>query len=323
MESENCSNEQLNQQSNNRGNGSESLGWHIISILSWILLLFTAWNSYNQNSVFWDSFHSKFYSYIYSYYFPFSMNMPLLKIFVLIISLCGFVVYIIFTTYKKNLNLYNDMLSSWSKFHFIPLLFISALFILGSNIGSYNDLERLERYRYIKMLLIFDIIFTIIALISLIIIYIKTTLNCDWYIVMAIKKGTYSTFIVLLWYNFFYTIICLRTVDCVINDLKERNSNLEDNLISLYKVTGILFPILFALGVFIFSLLFKDLMALFVNFLIYIGMVISFFNASVSMKELRKESFNGEADGIIDIIFMALTLGLIAFIAIRCSHKLF
>ena len=314
MESENYSNTKLNQQSDNRGNGSESLGWHIISILSWILLLFTAWNSYNQNSAFWDSFHSKYSSYIYLS--SFLMNMPLLKIFVLIISLCGFVVYIIFTTYKKNLNLYNDMLSSWSKFHFIPLLFISALFILGSNIGSYNDLERLERYRYIKMLLIFDIIFTIIALISLIIIYIKTTLNCDWYIVMAIKKGTYSTFIVLLWYNFFYTIICLTTVECIIKDY-------EDKLISLHKVTGILFSILFALGVFIFSLLFKDLMALFVNFLIFIGMVISFFNASASVKELRKENLNGEAEGIIDIIFMGISLGLIAFIAIRCSHKLF
>ena len=320
MESENCSNEQLNQQSNNRGNGSESLGWHIISILSWILLLFTAWNSYNQNSVFWDSFHSKYYSYIYLS--SFLMNMPLLKIFVLIISLCGFVVYIIFTTYKKNLNLYNDMLSSWSKFHFIPLLFISALFIIGSNIGSY---EGIDGYKYIKMLLIFDIIFTIIALISLIIIYIKTTLNCDWYIVMAIKKGTYSTFIVLLWYNFFYTIICLRAVDCSIIDIYQNKNILDyrDNLNSLYKVTGILFSILLALGVFIFSLLFKDLMALFVNFLIYIGMVISFFNASASVKELRKENLNGEAEGIIDIIFMGISLGLIAFIAIRCSHKLF
>ena len=314
MESENCSNEQLNQQSNNRGNGSESLGWHIISILSWILLLFTAWNSYNQNSVFWDSFLGNL-----SY---FRMNMPLLKIFVLIISLCGFVVYIIFTTYKKNLNLYNDMLSSWSKFHFIPLLFISALFILGSNIGSYDGIDG---YKYIKMLLIFDIIFTIIALISLIIIYIKTTLNCDWYIVMAIKKGTYSTFIVLLWYNFFYTIICLRAVDCAIIYLYQNKNYLDyiDNLNSLYKVTGILFSILFALGVFIFSLLFKDLMALFVNFLIYIGMVISFFNVRASEKEERKENLNGEAEGIIDIVFMGISLGLIAFIAIRCSHKLF
>ena len=319
MESENYSNTQLNQQSDNRGNGSESLGWHIISILSWILLLFTAWNSYNQNSAFWDSLHGNLSYYFYS---SFLMNMPLLKIFVLIISLCGFVVYIIFTTYKKNLNLYNDMLSSWSKFHFIPLLFISALFILGSNIGSYDGIDG---YKYIKMLLIFDIIFTIIALISLIIIYIKTTLNCDWYIVMAIKKGTYSTFIVLLWYNFFYTIICLRAVDCAIIYRYQNKNYLdyEDKLISLHKVTGILFSILFALGVFIFSLLFKDLMALFVNFLIYIGMVISFFNASASVKELRKENLNGEAEGIIDIIFMGISLCLIAFIAIRCSHKLF
>ena len=320
MESENDSNTQLNPQSNNRGNGSESLGWHIISILSWILLLFTAWNSYNQNLVFWDSFHEKFYSYYYSYYFPFIMSMPLLKIFVLIISLCGFVVYIIFTTYKKNLNLYNDMLGSWSKFHFIPLLFISALFIIGSNMGSYDGIDS---YKHNKMLLIFDIIFTIIALISLIIIYIKTTLNCDWYIVMSIKKGTYSTFIVLLWYNFLYTIICLRASDCIINFLEDKNTDYKDNLISLYKVTGILFPLLFGIGVFIFSLLFKDLMALFVNFVIYIGMIISFFNASDSVKEERKEHFNGNAEGIIDIVFMGLSLGLIGFIAIRCSQKLF
>ena len=54
-----------------------------------------------------------------------------------------------------------------------------------------------------KTLLTFNLIFTIIGFISLIVIYILTKLNSEWYIVMAIKKGVYSTFIILLWYNYY------------------------------------------------------------------------------------------------------------------------
>ena len=307
MDSINESDTPLNPQLDNNENNSENLGWHIISILSQILLLFTTWNSYNTDVLFWEKFE------LYYPYFPLYINMPLLKIFVLIITLLGFVVYFFFTTYKKNINLYNDMLSSWSKFHFIPLIFISALFIICSNKGSYYN---------IKNVLIVDIIFTIIALISLIIIYIKTTLNCDWYIVMAIKKGTYSTFIVLLQYNFLYTIICLIDNNYKIESYP-KYSDYRDKFITLYKVTGILLPLIFGIGVFVFSLLFKDLMALFINLLIYTGEIIIFFNVSDSVKERRSKYLNGEAEGVIEIIFMGLTLGLIGFIAIRCKNKLF
>ena len=47
-------------------------------------------------------------------------------------------------------------------------------------------------------------IFTILGLISLVFIYVNIQLNDDWYIVMAIKKGFFSSLIILLWYNFYW-----------------------------------------------------------------------------------------------------------------------
>ena len=116
---------------------------------------------------------------------------------------------------------------------------------------------------------------------------------------MAIKKGVYSTFIILLWYNFFHIIVSL-------------TSNM-----------GISFTITIGVGSIVFSIIFKDLMASFTNFLIYMGMVISFFNKNEEDKDVRKDYFNGNADGILDTIIMALSFACIIFLLIWCKHKLF
>jgi hypothetical protein len=257
-------------------------------------------------------------------YFPIeiNLNLPFIYTYFFLISVIGFAVYLIFTTYKKNQSLYEGMLGNISKFHFIPLLLIAALYIIsvsGSLIPNINGYDYDDNYiKAFRTIIIFDLIFTIIALICLIVVYITTQLNCEWYIVLAIKKGVYSSFIILLLYNFFHIIISFK----IINDALDDNSEWDD-MRKFLKGTGIAFSILFGILSLAFSFLFKDIMAAFTTFLLYSGMVMTFFNRNDSQKRIRKQEFNGFADGIIDIIFMILSLVCIAFLILRCRERLF
>ena len=246
----------------------------------------------------------------------------LLKVLVLAITLTGFIVYLIFTTYKKNQNLYDGMLTNASRFHFIPLLFISALFIVGSIVQ--NNLKEMAFMDYHIVLIIIDLLFTIIALISLLIIYIKTNLDCDWYIVFAIKKGTYSTFIVLLFYNFLNAIECLRAAH-LFSGYAHADSNywerMETKLRDFNDTIGITLSSLFAISVLIFSCLFKDLMALFVNIIIDIEMIIGFFTSYALSSKCRYSRLLTE--GMIDILSLIISLFLICCIAKKYTNRFF
>ena len=63
------------------------------------------------------------------------------------------------------------MLDNRSKYHFIPLLLISLLYIIAKNaknVRSNNYSTILENYEYLRTLISFDLIFTIFGLISLV-----------------------------------------------------------------------------------------------------------------------------------------------------------
>ena len=296
--------------------------WYLLSLISWIIFICCLWSYYILTYSLWAVFESQIAISSYeTVYFPIKLEDSWLKLYICLISLISFIVYLVFTTCKKKQNLYDGMLGTFSKFHFIPLLLISAWFITISTAkdrySTYNrDVEELQ---YNKMLLIFDIIFTLLALISLIIIYIKTELNCEWYIVMAIKKGFFSTLIVLLWYNLFHTIVCLRSIDILLSYNYEK-----DNLYSCLKVTGIIFSCLIGIGSFVFSFLFNDVAAAFTNFLIYLGFVLFFFPIYNEEKSrtILKEDFNGVADGVIDIVMMCLSVVLIVIALFRHNQIL-
>ena len=315
--------------------------WYILSIISWILFVISLWVAYDYEYYIWTPYTS-LYNYLLkeeggSFYYPIELEteiikMPWLHVYFLSISVIGFAVYLIFTTYKKNKSLYDGMLGTLSRFHFIPLLFITGLYILsisGSYILSiYKDFdsvsreELIELFKSFRTIIIFNLIFTIIALGTLIVIYITTQLDSEWYIVLAIKKGVYSSFIILLLYNFFHIIVSFRLINYFWNIL-HRHYEDGDAFTNFFKRSGIAFTIVFGFLSLVFSVLFKDIMAAFTTFLIYLGMVISFFNKNKEQREIRKEEFNGYADGVLQIIYMALSLACIAFLIFWCKHKLF
>ena len=214
---------QNNNSSYQKEDGDSKLSWYVISLFSWFFLILTIWYSYKEANFIWYSFERNLNS---GEYYPIEMNITWLLLFVFLISIIGFVVYLVFTTCKKNQGLYDGMLDNRSKYHFIPLLLISLLYIIAKNaknVRSNNYSTILENYEYLRTLISFDLIFTIFGLISLVLVYIFTELNSEWYIVMAIKKGVYSTFIILLWYNFFVTIIHLKTINTYLKIYKDEN----------------------------------------------------------------------------------------------------
>ena len=233
-------------------------------------------------------------------YAPFQMQISLIYIvFILtmIIALAGFILYMIKSTCKKDDNVFGGMIGQWSKFHFCPLLCVSALFIIGECIDNPTPKHNLH---HSNDMLISSFIFTIIGLLTLIFIYIMTDLNTDWYILLTLKKGTFSCLITLLWYHFCYLIYYIRFMD-----------NPNDNL-NWSKGCGLSFSIIFGIGTLIFAFLFKDLVVAGMTTLIYVGLTAYYF----SLTKIVREGANQNGDGIVDIIMMVFSVALIVYLII-------
>ena len=104
-----------------------------------------------------------------------------------------------------------------------------------------------------------------------------------------------------MWYNFCYLIFQIRSLDTT------------KDLINWEKGCGIAFSIIFGLGTLIFSFIFKDLVISGMTTLIYIGMTAYFF----SLTKFEREIYNKNADGIIDIIMMVLSVALFVLMIIK------
>ena len=306
--------EKFNLNFNGGENIIKSICW-ILSVLSWLMFLITGWISF-----YWFENNIRFVPFIWTIYKklnpkilgfhtadyePLQMQVSLIYIvFILtmIIALVGFILYMIKSTCKKDENVFGGMIGNWSRFHFLPMFCASALFIIGECTET-NQLK----INHIKDMHIAGSIFAIIGLCSLIFIYIMTDLNTDWYIVLTLKKGTFSCLITLMWYYFCYSIYYIRIYD---------NPN---DYLNWKKGCGLSFSIIFGVGSLIFAFFFKDLVVAGMTTLIYIGLTAYYFNLENS---IRKESnANKQGDGIVDIIMMVLSVVLIVFLVIKYRQE--
>ena len=249
--------------------------WYVFSLLSWFLLVCCQIESYLSDS---NSFYKNSGLTPYGY-------IPILKIFILLFSISGLIIYLIFTTCKKDQNLYNGMLGGNAKFHFVFFLFASALFIIDQlmkfgyfddyRYDEYDDYYESDFYKKLtKKLMIADFIFSIFGIITLLFSYTQIKLACEWYIVLPIKKGTFSCFIPYLIFK-----ICLDLINFII----ERDYDISTNL---YKAIVILYFILIGLISLGLSFIFKDIIMAFTNGLIYIAYIINY-SSSVENTEER------------------------------------
>lgn len=306
--------EKLNLNFSGGSNILKSICW-IMSYLSWITLVITSWISLKwleDFNIIWtievfrndSDLDDKL---VYDYR-PFQMHVALIYIiFILtfIVILGGCVVFFIKTIFKPDDQVKNGMMGEFSKFHFFPLLCTSALFIIGECIDTDTTNEK-----HYESMIYSGLVFSILALTSFIFIYIMTDLNTqDWWVLLLLKKGTYSCLIVLVWYYFCYNIYYVHETS--VEDEK------PDEKTDWEKGCGLAFSIIFGIGSLAFSFFFKDLVASCMNALIYVGLTVYYFKIH---KDKRKEKpCNKNGDGIVDIIMMVLSVAVFVFLLIK--HK--
>ena len=273
--------------------------WKFFSVISWVLLIFTSLEAYRKNTSLFLIYERNT-----SFYLPISINMGMLQSFFLIILFLGFFNFAYLGLYKGDYSIIDPLFTSATKFHSLPLLLVSFINISLQTIKNSSDNEN------IKGQFIEDLVFTCIALGLLVYVYIKTNLQADWFSILTIKKGLFSSLIIILWYNLFYTSIIIGIIN-----------NQRGDIYSFLKGAGISFSILVGFGSLIFSLVFKDVIAAVTNLLIYIGMVCSFFGMKGKTEELRY-LYGGVADGVIEIIIMVLNLVVILLLIFSYNAQL-
>ena len=303
--------EKFNLNCNGGDNIIKSICW-ILSVLSWLLLIVTGWISvkwlHDPTAIIWTIHrmnNPKVLGIHTGQYFPIQMQVSFIYIvfiFTMIVALAGFIIYFVKSTFKKDDSVYGGMMGPFSRYHFFPLFCVSALFIIGECSDRPTPKNNVHHH---KDMLISSAVFTILGLCSLVFIYIMTDLNTDWYILLTLKKGTYSCLITLLWYYFCYLIYQLRTIDTI-----------KDNL-NWIKGCGIAFSIIFGLGALAFSFVFKDLVISGVTAFIYAGLTTYFF----TLEEAHRKLFNKLADGIIDIVMMVLSVALFVLLIIKFREE--
>ena len=253
-------------------------------------------------------------------YFPLQMQQVfiyLVFIILLLSAVCFLALYVMNMTCKRDNNFIDRMMSGLTRFYFIPLLFGSALFIIGECID-----KNLSNKNHYKAMWWCSLLFSLIALLLMVLIYFFSDRNY-WSknLFGLILKDFWGRFIVLTWYNFLYCIYVLKMYT-YLADLTSGNStnNIYDEQPSIRRLTSlenwnkgcnIIFSILFGIGNLFFAFFGNNASAACHSFLIYLGMVWYFFKVP---KIMRLEKYGG---GIIDIIFMILSLALSILLIIR------
>ena len=249
------------------------------------------------------------------------------KIFVFLFCLIGFVIYLIYTTCKKDENLFKSMISIWTKFHSIPFLLIILAYIHSPNV--INEIVTISKIPYIV-----GLVFSFLGFVSLIFIYIKTNLPCEWYIVLSIKKGCFSCLITYSWFLIFYSTfkICLSVYDF---DFTKYNIQ-PSEILKYYNTFNIVINVgisINGLGCLIYSLIFKDIVMLFTNILIYKDLLM-YISSKLKISDIYK-TYNYSEEitkkvkdirltfEIIGSVLIALFVAEITFIVIRFREKLF
>ena len=229
-------------------------------------------------------------------FIPITVIPAFLYIIFSILLLYALISFILIIKNRNEESLREGILGKFSKFHFIPILCAISLYIIGMCFGP-NNTSKDAPY-------IFSLIFSIIGLGSLIFVYIQTSMS-DFYVRLFIKKGLYSCLISLFFYNLCYTI----SFYCLLNTIKKNPLN----ILNWTKGCNLAFSIIIGIINLILSFLLKDVVIPGMNVLIYLGLTISFFKID---KDIRSE-MNGVAEGVIDIVYLALSAAMIVLLLIK------
>ena len=288
--------EKINLNFDNTQNIIKSICW-ILSYISWLLLTINSCVSfrwlYNKKFMrIWTINVVTEYNYL-----PFQMYYIVIYIvftFSTVIILLGCVYFFTITLIIKEEQIIQNIMNSYSQYHFFPIL--CAFFM--TMLGEISTENKTNNYRDIYRA---GLSISLIGLASMIFIYINTNFNKDdWIPNLLIKKGVYSCLIILFWYNFCYDIFYVH----------EANAISQEDINKWKKGCGLAFSIIFGLANIAFSYIFRDILYCSMNLLIYIGLVI-FFNIS----DFNKNNKN-IGDNIVDFLIICVSFILIIVLCI-------
>jgi len=229
-------------------------------------------------------------------FIPITVIPAFLYIIFSILLLYALISFILIIKNRNEESLREGILGKFSKFHFIPILCAISLYIIGMCFGP-NNTSKDAPY-------IFSLIFSIIGLGSLIFVNIQTNMS-EFYVRLFIKKGLYSCLITLFVYNLCFTITIYGLLNTLIKNPR--------NILNWIKGCNLAFSIIIGIINLVLSFLLKDVVIPGMNLLIYLGMTISFFQ----LDERDRSQMNGVAEGVIDIIYLALSAAMIALLLIK------
>ena len=153
----------------------------------------------------------------------------------------------------------------------------------------------------------FSIFFGVIALGTLIFIYLKTNIESPTYATWIIKHGAYGCLIALLTHHVgnVFTLYGIHEKDD------------KEDIFDWMKGCYIAFAILIGIANFAISFVLKEVMIPFINLLIYIGMTVQFYRID---KDDKKYIY-GDAPGIINIIMMVFSLLMVGFLGMKMRQS--
>ena len=300
------------------GPSNSNLIYLIISYTSFALLIITGGIAYAQVHkiegvcIFWDII-TVIEKYTGNLIVPVIIYSPFLYIIFSVFLCFVFLSLILLIIYRNDVGISEGMFGSITKFHFIPLLCASALYIIGECFSTKENKYNVKVWNMGDEFFIPSLIFSAIGLFSLLFIWYKTSIS-DTPTRYVIKKGLYPSLTALFVYNLCYTIGLFGYIksyeNLTLDDLEAPLRWVKGASIAFSVIIGII-----NLGISIFM---KDLVLSVMNLLIYIGLTIFFFKVP---KDSRSQ-INGAAEGIIDIIFGVASLATISFLVIKYKKSL-
>ena len=304
--------EKLNLNFNGGDNIIKSICW-VLSLLSWLLYLITGWISlFDKKFYVWTiPKNTKFKTISKYFYLYIPIQIEEVFIYIIIIATLGistaaFCVYLFYSICNKSKSVFNGMMDTIGRFHFIPLACAGGLFLIGETLkdsDNGNDLIKLA------------LVFSGIGLITLIISYFRINME-PWTASLLVKKGAFSCLIALFTYSIFYSILQIGIIEELntfkIQDIFDFISGNKKKVIDFINNCGTALPIVIGFVNLSLSFALKSPMISVMNLLIYIGMTIYYYH----IDEYTKDFFKNNGDGVIEIIMIvlsAVTCGLLIF----------
>lgn len=259
--------------------------------------------------------------YYYARYFPIEWdNYYYSTIFLIIflLALVSFALFILKTTFQRDELVFNGLIGTYSKFHFIPLICGTCLFLSGifkNNIfKGWNDLKNKDYIDGHLAKYVSDLIFSFLGAASLT--FIKKTIKLDqpFYIVYVIKDGFFSILLALFTYSFFYASAFVGYLNKLEKCLQKPYSICYEDktgAIDTLKNCGTTFALLVGLVNLGIAGYLKDFIISAMNAVIYLGCLIFFYSISGKRKDEMDPPFS---EGILDIILFICSIVELVFL---------